>query len=346
MRFCVAFLILFVAPALHAASFDCAKASSTLQRSICSDAKLSAADSTMAALYRNDLAQLSSNTVGLLRADQVQWLAWAQQLCHTTEDIARHTVIAECLKPLYADRIKVLRKAVLHLDDLAFLTRTQYLAAVDSPGPAGKPQSPDHPGFGTLTAVWPAADTNDPDWTAWNRTVEQSMLVLAAPDDKAPPTGWSDDLAADRDTEITAALKSVEHGRATATFTFESMQHGGAHPYEIWHTVTYVLAQHRGLAPDDVFAAGADWKSAVAEACWHQMSTGDKKTYIYAEVTGPDAKPIQDTIGNPTNWTLEPDGLHISFPEYSVSPRYAQMDDAVIPWAALAPVLNPAFIHP
>lgn len=83
----------------------------------------------------------------------------------------------------------------------------------------------------------------------------------------------------------------------------------------------------------------------MADACWKAISTGEQKTYLYPEVTGSGAKQLQDVIGNTTNWTLETDGLHISYPEYSVAPR-ASVDDTVIPWPELQSVLVPDFAVP
>ena len=83
----------------------------------------------------------------LLRADQVQWLAWVQLLCHANDGIMTPADTAACLHSLYAERIKTLRKAVTRRDGLSFLNRTQYLATPE----AGKPAAnTPYPGFGTL----------------------------------------------------------------------------------------------------------------------------------------------------------------------------------------------------
>jgi hypothetical protein len=346
MRACVFALILIslLCPALHAASFDCSKADSPIQKAICSDPKLTAAESTMATLYRTDLAQLSSASIGFLRADQVQWLAWMQQLCHADDGLLQTPAIATCLQPLYYERIKALRKSVLRQDGMSFLIRTQYLAAPES-GPI--PGNPPHPGFGTLRASWPAADTADEDWVAWNHTTEQRMLRMVGPvDNTPPPTQWTDDLAQSQDTTAEAHLKSVEHDRVTTGLSVQTMGHGAAHPSESWQTLTYLLTQHRALRADDVFTPTAPWRETLAQIAWKQISTGDKKTYIYEQIKGPDAKEIQQVLLNTGNWTLEHDGLHISYPEYAVSPRFAPMDDTVIPWSDLKSLLSQAFVQP
>ena len=55
---------------------------------------------------------------------------------------------------------------------------------------------------------------------------------------------------------------------------------------------------------------------------------------------------MQDVVSDIGNWTLEHDGLHISYPEYSLSPRMAMLPDTVISWTALQPVLAAGFTAP
>ncbi len=342
MRACVFALILLLTPALHA-STDCSRPDTALGRAICADTKLAAADASLSTIYRADLAQLTSASIGLLRADQVQWLAWVQLLCHANDGIMTPADTAACLHSLYAERIKTLRKAVTRRDGLSFLNRTQYLAKPE----AGKPAAnTPYPGFGTLQASWPIADTTDEDWAAWNHAVELRLLRLTSDTSATPPTQWTDSLAEGLDATAEVHLKGIEHDRVTTGLSLNAMAHGGPHPYEKWETLTYLLNDHRALRADDVFRPDAEWKQAMAELCWKQMSTGDKKQYIYDQVKGPDAKEIQQVLLNVGNWTLEPDGIHISYPEYSVSPRYVLMDDAVIHWADVKPLLSPSFVLP
>ncbi len=80
--------------AAHAASFDCAKASSANEKRICADAQLSKQDETLHALY----ARLPPSAES--KADQRAWLA-QRDTCDSTA----------CLARSYADRIVILRHA-------------------------------------------------------------------------------------------------------------------------------------------------------------------------------------------------------------------------------------------
>lgn len=333
----------------RAASFDCAKATRPIERVICSDRALSAADSAMAAAYRADLPRLTSAGIGLLRADQVQWLAWAQEICKV--DQPEHPDAVKCLSPLYADRAKQLRGAVAVRDGLTFLRRTQFLAEAEQQDE--RIGAPEYPGFGTLKVSWPRADTDDPAWIAWSAAVEAHMLRQAGAgrvqdgdaSKRKLPFAWVDAMAAAADVSLEGDLKSVEHGRVTTLIASDGMAHGGAHPFANAETMTWLLDEKRTLRASDVFA-GDGWRDVVSKLCWDHLQSGETKSNLYDEVKGPDSEALQKVVADTTNWTLEQDGLHISFPDYTVAPRLAAVEDAVLSWSDLKGVLAPGFVTP
>lgn len=344
-----------VSVAAHAASFDCAKARRPVERAICSDAKLSAADSSMSVAYRNDLSRLSSNSVGLLRVDQVQWLAYVQQVCRVNVPATTRAKAAECLKPLYADRIKQLHGAVAVRDGLAFLTRTQFLAVADLPSNNVDIPQGEHAGYGTMQAAWPMADTDDEEWIAWSAAVEAHMLKTAGAGQvqelidgtkRTLPKTWDDTMAAGADTQITGVFRSVEHDRVTTVIAAEGMGQGAAHPYETSETLTWLLKEKRALRVGDVFGAEG-WKHRLGEMVWADLNArNQKEKFLYDEVNGPEAKSLQEVLGDVTNWTLEQDGLHISYPDYAIAPRLYHPDDTVLSWVKLKPLLAKGFVTP
>jgi len=72
---CLVFLACLVAAAcgVEAASFDCAKAATAVEKAICADPGLSQADERMAEAYRQAMA--ASLAPRTLRTDQIRWLA-------------------------------------------------------------------------------------------------------------------------------------------------------------------------------------------------------------------------------------------------------------------------------
>ncbi|MGI4854919.1 MAG: DUF3298 domain-containing protein [Janthinobacterium lividum] len=332
----------------HAASFPCGQAQRPVEKLICGDAGLNAADELMGRTYRNALSKLSTAGVGTVRADQVQWLAWVQEVCRTNEPL-KATALSACLRPLYVARTKQLRTTVLLRDGVTFLIRTQYLAEPEKADATAN--GVEYPGFGTLQASWPAADSPDAKWIAWNQAMEANAFAVAGGSDTAQTAVsqkplWVSSLASEQDITVLGQVKSLEHDRVTASMNTESMGHGAAHPNESFETMTWLLDSGRSLRAEDVFAPASEWKQKVATACWKAISTGEQKGYIYSEVTGPDAKQLLDVITDVRNWTIESDGLHVSYPEYTVTPRAAPLNDTVIDWAQLKPMLATGFVAP
>ncbi len=96
-----AFIIAFLFNATaFAASFDCGKAASPVEKMVCSDAQLSELDSLLAKAYKKVLAD-SPKTVGALKARQRTWLSEKRDKCQD----------ADCLKKVYNDRLAELNSA-------------------------------------------------------------------------------------------------------------------------------------------------------------------------------------------------------------------------------------------
>ncbi len=94
--FCIAILFFFsntllVSNTASAASFDCTKASSQVEKLICSDRELSDLDSKLGNIYRPKASASPS-----LVTDQKQWLRQQRNLCKTID----------CLRAAYLKRIE------------------------------------------------------------------------------------------------------------------------------------------------------------------------------------------------------------------------------------------------
>jgi uncharacterized protein len=87
----LALALLFSAPVLAAASFDCAKAGTSIERMICGDRDLSQLDDTLTAVFTTEVERADGAAV---RAGQKQWIA------------ARHGCAdAACVRRRYEERI-------------------------------------------------------------------------------------------------------------------------------------------------------------------------------------------------------------------------------------------------
>ena len=158
----------------HAASFDCTKSKTAQEKAICATPDLSAADDQMAAAYKAWLAAAQPDWAAGIRQDQLVWLRTRDTNCLATESSAD---LDSCLSNVYKDRIGELQGMVQHIGGVTFVSQAITLTARDTPDsapPAGISEVT--PGFGTLEAIWPQASSTTPQWTAWNKAVENAAI--------------------------------------------------------------------------------------------------------------------------------------------------------------------------
>jgi len=87
-----------------AASFDCQKASTTVERAICASPELSELDSTLGAHYSRAIAKLAPDQRDALRSGQRAWLQ-TRNACATEPD-----KLTACLQPLLSQRVVAVGK--------------------------------------------------------------------------------------------------------------------------------------------------------------------------------------------------------------------------------------------
>jgi uncharacterized protein len=93
--------------AASAASFDCAKASSRMEKAICSNAELSALDDQLGAEYNSSRKTLGPAASKQFVAGQVSWLRYVQSRCFTTNEGTNESAAAarQCLVDQYKKRL-------------------------------------------------------------------------------------------------------------------------------------------------------------------------------------------------------------------------------------------------
>ena len=99
----LAVMLMFISTPLTAASFNCNKASTKVEKMICADPELSEADEQLAEAYRNLRKALPKSERALLKRDQRQWLKERNVEFRTCEDpycYAFYLVRIEQLSPV------------------------------------------------------------------------------------------------------------------------------------------------------------------------------------------------------------------------------------------------------
>lgn len=94
----------------HAASFDCGKAKTVIEKSICADAKLSSLDDNLSNHYSQLRSKLSDNAKQKLRDHQSDWIRSLSSICSATPSNKDSKQITTCLSSAYTSRIEQLQK--------------------------------------------------------------------------------------------------------------------------------------------------------------------------------------------------------------------------------------------
>lgn len=103
--------VMLISAATQAASFDCAKATSKMERLICSDTQLSSLDETLAKEYKLARAHLSPSASNKFVSGQRSWLRFYASYCFINHDAspADPAQAKRCFLDAYSDRIKELK---------------------------------------------------------------------------------------------------------------------------------------------------------------------------------------------------------------------------------------------
>ncbi len=104
----LALLVIHISSAVNAASFDCTKARSSMEKLICSDPELSALDESLAKNYTAARDRLSPSAAKIFTAGQLSWLRFHSTYCFVSYDASKADAgqAKRCLLEAYSERIK------------------------------------------------------------------------------------------------------------------------------------------------------------------------------------------------------------------------------------------------
>jgi uncharacterized protein YecT (DUF1311 family) len=231
MKLLVALATALLAPTLHAASFNCAKASSKVEKAICASPAMGRLDDDIAAAYTAARADLDDKWRPRLLRSQREWLA-------------QRTASAELPADLRG-RLAILRGLHVTLRGVRFLKLTDEARPMyvldDVPGAAAYNQWVD---------------------SVWNDAVGQTSKLREGDDRCASseePDCVSDSTARTYTTTVPSpALLSVGE-------TIINYQQGAAHPDVEFTDQNWWLARSGRVTTKDIFT-GAAWKPVFAKA--------------------------------------------------------------------------------
>jgi len=299
-------------------SFDCAKASTAIERAICKDAELATADREMAAAYKALVDKLTGPAKEQMQREQARWISARNQVCSDGS-----MEMPYCLKNRMESRLANLR------------------ALADGPYPdisqqtiikIGKVRATSF----TIDASYPQFDGKSANFAAVNTWFADRTKIAIA--DHVPDA----DESADRQ-QNWSYQQSYELYRpgpnaisvATNNYGFT----GGAHGYGAISGALVDLRSGKLLEPDDVFAVGDKWRLELR----NRVTADLKKQFVerpgFDDALAPDK--VDEMLGDPERYIWRADGLSIVFNQYEVAAYVMGRYFVRIPYAELKPLLRP-----
>jgi uncharacterized protein len=307
----------------NAASFDCAKAETTSERTICADDRLSNLDEQLAKAYRSALAAVNGSDSARgkqLRVEQRIWLKRRNQC----QDSA-------CLLEVYDERLRVLTATRAHDVPVAKLPISER--KITDSGP-----------HFSLAATYPVFQ--DAGMERINQTIHNFVLTLTEPFVRENQT-----VAADEEVpaDMPSSSLDIDYDAPFSTdryiliaFTGDDFRTGAAHGMPVIEPLIIDRRDGRQIQPNGLFRPGAPWMKRLAAMCRKNLARRDE---VRSDPDGLRA----GTEPKAENYRLlypGPEGLTVTFPPYAVASYAAGPQDVLIPYAALSDILNPDLFRP
>jgi uncharacterized protein len=301
-------------------SFDCAKASTAIERTICAKPELAEADRMMDATYRALVAKLAGPAREHLVKDQAHWIASRNKACNGAIE-----EIALCIAQRYKARTENLR--AVGEGAYPFVSEQSRFAS----GQVGRIRY----GF---DATWPQFDGKTADFATLNRRFS-GMVDKAA--QETIPTAKA--AAADRRDQVWSYQQSfVLHRPGSNAITVAESSYsftGGAHGYGA--TVPYLVDLRTGrlAAPRDVFGSGDAWLHRLVALVHDDL----KKQFVEKPGFEDAIEPpkLAKLLKEPDVYLYRRDKLELIFNAYVVGPYAAGPYTVDIPYTTLKPLFDP-----
>ncbi|MGE5154543.1 MAG: DUF3298 domain-containing protein [Bdellovibrio bacteriovorus] len=307
-----------VALPAQGASFDCAKATSWVEQTICEDPSLGELDERLAAALRKAQEAAEKDPVALerLASEQTAWLA-ERDGCKLTPCVSR-----------------------------AYARRLAQLAGTAEPQtqPLGEQQIQESVPHLSIEAVYPVLPGEGPAVSAANQEIRALVdgvigSFRGQAEDYAAGPGAEDQGWEGPDWSLTLDYDSPHRTDRLLAVPFTGYEFtGGAHGMPLILPLIIDLSSGQRVPPEGLFAPGSPWLERLSELSLVALQGRDL-------LSADDQWLREGTAPNLENFSLlfpGPDGLTITFAPYSVAPYAAGIQEVLIPYAKLSGLLNPS----
>jgi len=301
-----------------AASFDCKKAASWVEKTVCSNPELSKLDEELAKAYHDALASLSPEGQKETKQYQKQWLKDRQPYCETRLKLKNRLDdnIQKCLKELYSGRNEQLFFTLKKFPYRVF--RNVYLRhwGILNFKEIDAPDEMEDKNISYLQIENPC-DENE---KLWNKVVLKKE---------------HDDFKIDYDNVEYTVNFSNKH---LISLQILSYMHGGSHGLRGFESFSWVLNAKRKLKASDLFDNKTNWRKELTALVFKDLKENEED--FDELMIKPSA--IMDIVTSADNWSISEDGLGIQFGEYlsGLGPYTAGAPLIIIDWKTLDPYLS------
>ena len=298
-------------------SFDCAKASNAVERTVCKDPALAKADREMVAAYTALVGKLAGAAKDQLVKDQLRWIADRNRGCAIDTD-----GIAPCLKSRYAARTTNLR---------AFADGAYPFVAEQSIARSGK--------LGKITYSidigYPEFEGKTADFSAINARFADAAKKAA---DEATPKA---DSGVDREQGWTyeQGFTLYRPGASAITVAVNFYGYsGGAHGYGATRCTLVDLRTGKATGPEGVFASGEPWLKTMVEIVGADLKKQfvDKPGFEDALEPAKLAKLLRES----NNYCWQSNRLELIFNAYEVGPYSSGPFEVHVPYDKVKSLLR------
>jgi uncharacterized protein YecT (DUF1311 family) len=339
------FLLLLAPVPIHAASIDCSKASTLVERAICSSPELRKADDQLAEAYHGAMTKVPEAAT-LVRDSQQNWLRSVEQICKPAD---KHYPFLSCLADEWKHRAEFLTNIVNRINGVPFFYHEysqRKSCAQDGAESSPQPKGADDLDSCAFDATWPEAISNAPAWRAWNRAVLDEARRFHASQDTENniPDHWvyTPDLSWHSDDQVSVEVDWASPTLVTATI---NRNYTYAHPANQERAFNWLLHRGRELESDDLFQTNSGWqvwmKGRVTQIVFRYETSELNETVSDAkEITASAARVAVE----PRYWKIDRKGLTLIFTQEELGyPTALTMPEITFTWSDLKPYLNPDF---
>lgn len=312
-------------PAANAASFDCARASSSFERAICDYPELSRQDEILAKAYATALGGLSKAATAVVQKGQREWLGFTERACTDDaqpqqQDYDQDDV--SCLEQLFLTRIRWLEQSRMRSGRRIYQV-DRYLVMPDPDATEESWNKVATKGFSS-----PRIDGTDAEARAFNAVMDELTAEFGyfsgqSGADVDPETD------AGSDAQVQTTVDSVTGQRISLVVNDWWYGHGAAHGNYAITFAHFLTGENRMLRASDIFR-GNVWQQTLAD-----LAVTELNRTIEGGIWEESEQTVAEAVADPQRWNFSDAGLVLQFQPYEVTAYAYGAPTVTIPWDSL-----------